>query len=61
MRDARTSIEEHANAFRDGQEVKCQYFALCENPATRLLDAGPLGEVPTCDRCAGRIAQLERT
>jgi hypothetical protein len=33
----------------------CEWFALCENPATGLVAHPVLGHVPTCQRCADRF------
>lgn len=30
----------------------CQWFALCQNDATMIIEHPTLGGVPTCDRCA---------
>lgn len=30
----------------------CEWFALCDRPATVLVQHPVLGDVPTCDRCA---------
>lgn len=36
----------------------CEWFALCDRPATVLVPHPVLGQVPTCDRCADRVARL---
>lgn len=36
----------------------CEWFALCENPATGTIDHPILGPVPTCDRCAAKYHDL---
>lgn len=35
-------------------EVTCQWYLLCENPATGAVSHPILGWVPTCQRCADR-------
>ena len=37
---------------------ECQYFALCTNPATTTINAGPLGDVPACQQCADKMARI---
>jgi hypothetical protein len=34
-----------------GPPVACQWFARCDQEAVTTADAGPLGYVPTCQRC----------
>lgn len=38
--------------------VRCAYFALCEYPATTVLDCGPVGDIPACARCAAKADRL---
>ena len=38
---------------------KCEWFLLCENPATGTLRHEILGSVPVCDRCRAKNARLE--
>jgi hypothetical protein len=59
VNSAADKIADFAAAFRGGEAVTCQYFAMCANVADRLLPCGPLGEVPTCGRCAARVKQIE--
>lgn len=40
----------------DGEAVTCSWFALCENPATLVVDHPVLGGVPSCVRCQERCA-----
>jgi hypothetical protein len=35
--------------------ARCEWFALCENEATKLIPHPILPDVPTCDRCAKRV------
>lgn len=39
--------------------MNCEVFLLCDNEATTTYDAGPLGEVPACQRCADKMELLE--
>jgi hypothetical protein len=39
-------------------DPQCQWFALCTNPANGLCDAGPLGQVPICQRCDDRMEHI---
>lgn len=41
----------------EARTVVCQWFALCDHPATQGIAHPTLGNVPTCDRCAARIAE----
>jgi hypothetical protein len=43
-----------------GLGVTCAWFHLCENEATHLHDAGPLGQVPICDRCEAKVTEIEK-
>jgi hypothetical protein len=36
-------------------DVLCQWYALCENPATGTMPHPVLGNVPICERCAERV------
>lgn len=38
--------------------VYCAFFAMCENPATTTVPNPILGDVPACQRCADRAAEL---
>lgn len=38
--------------------MDCQYFALCTNPAIGTLPNPIIGDVPTCRRCAEKMARL---
>ncbi len=40
--------------------VDCQWFALCENPATTTREHSILGNVPICGRCNAKIERLSR-
>lgn len=37
----------------------CEWFALCDNPATGTEPHPILGDVPICDRCAAKVAALK--
>lgn len=41
-------------------EQMCEWFLLCENPATREIMHPIIGAVPTCERCA-TIALTDKT
>ncbi len=36
----------------DGTVAPCMWFAHCDNQANGIRDAGPLGVLPICHRCA---------
>lgn len=38
---------------------KCQVFYLCDNVATTTYNAGPIGKVPACKRCADKMHRIE--
>jgi hypothetical protein len=40
-------------------EADCMWFALCDRPANGVGDAGPLGHLPICRRCAERVGMTE--
>lgn len=42
----------------DGNTIECQWFALCDNPATQLQHHPILGDVPICDRCKDKHERL---
>ena len=33
----------------------CEWFALCDHPATLLVAHPILGDVPTCERCVAKL------
>jgi hypothetical protein len=39
-------------------ERACQWFALCDNPATGHMPHPILGSVPICDRCRAKVEAL---
>lgn len=41
------------------QEAHCQWFAKCTNLANGVGDAGPLGPLPVCKRCAEVVGMTE--
>lgn len=41
-----------------GYPVRCQQWATCTNAATVALKHPVLTAVPTCDRCARKVAEL---
>jgi hypothetical protein len=48
----------HEELSDEPADVACQWFALCENPATGATSHPILGNVATCDRC-NRFATTE--
>lgn len=38
--------------------VRCAYFTLCDRPAVTVLDCGPVGDIPACQRCADKVDRL---
>lgn len=36
----------------------CQWFALCDHPATGTISHPILGDVPICDRCSAKVEAL---
>lgn len=45
----------------DSAYAPCMWFALCDNPANGLRDAGPLGPVPICQRCDDKMERIAST
>lgn len=43
----------------DAYQAVCRWFAICANPANGVADAGPLGHLPICRRCADRVGLTE--
>ena len=41
----------------EGQE--CQWWAMCDNPATTTEPHPVLGDVPICDRCVAKLRKIE--
>lgn len=37
----------------------CEWFALCDNPATTTRSHPILGDVPICDRCDAKVVAME--
>jgi len=40
-------------------EAMCMWFAKCDHPANGVGDAGPLGHLPLCRRCAEVVGMTE--
>lgn len=40
-------------------EAPCMWFARCTNPANGVANAGPLGNLPICARCATKVGITE--
>jgi len=51
--------ESYERIPQEGGPYRCEYFALCDHDAMVLIPNPILGVVPTCDRCAQRIARME--
>ena len=56
--NARFNSERFRQACGIVSEAVCEWFALCENPATREHPHPVLGSVPICDRCAAKVEAL---
>jgi hypothetical protein len=58
------TLDIHARVYAENvpeladQEAPCMWFALCDNPANGLRDAGPLGMIPICKRCDDKMERL---
>lgn len=39
--------------------MKCRWFALCTNDATKTRSHPILGDVPICDRCDKKVEEIE--
>jgi hypothetical protein len=37
---------------------RCRWYAMCDNPPTKIEPHPTLGNVPICDRCKARVDQL---
>lgn len=48
----------YAEFVYGNQEIPCQWFAKCANPANGLRDGGPLGPVPICKRCDDKMERI---
>ena len=46
------------NQYQDGASKTCEWFLLCENPATTTMHHPILGDVPICQRCIDKINHL---
>jgi hypothetical protein len=56
------SLDHNARVYaRDYSDdpAQCMWFALCDNVANGLRDAGPLGMVPICKRCDDKMNRIE--
>lgn len=36
----------------------CEWFALCDHPATGTMPHPILGDVPICDRCRAKVEAM---
>lgn len=54
------SLDTRDRVYAEGVEAAapCMWFALCDNDANGLRDAGPLGAVPICKRCDDKVERL---
>ncbi len=57
---ASASVATNTREPRNETRADCQWFALCENPATTTRKHSILGHVPICDRCNAKIERLSR-
>lgn len=44
---------------RPGKTLKCEWFAMCTNPATMTRSHPILGQVPICKRCDDKMNKIE--
>jgi hypothetical protein len=49
-----------AKTLAETLAAKCRWFLLCPNKATTVVHHPTLGDVPTCARCAERVANSYR-
>lgn len=49
------AIARAAEEIHHDPEGRCEWYALCPNPADGVVAHAVLGEVPTCQRCADRF------
>jgi hypothetical protein len=40
------------------EPVPCEWFAMCDHPATGLMAHPVLGDLPICDRCRAKIEAM---
>jgi hypothetical protein len=59
MPDVAAHDEDAHEAERDGKGGPCEWFAMCENPATTVRQT-PWGSVPICQRCADKVDALRK-
>lgn len=55
-----SGLDIDARVYAPGSDVPegCHWFALCDNVANGLRDAGPLGLVPICKRCDDKMERI---
>ena len=57
--DENTRVYPPGHDGEDGYETGCMWFAHCVRPANGVADAGPLGHLPICKRCAEHVGITE--
>lgn len=59
LEEAQRAFQAHDDAYGLwDQEVVCEWWAGCTNPATHYTPHPVLGQVPTCSTCAEKIRRL---
>lgn len=53
--DAKAAIDRDVRAMFAEDPTPCEWFALCEHPATHARPGADGTPIPICDRCADRV------